>query len=278
MRLGSAGDWITASRAMGAGVEGIQDTIRGGTLQQIKRKQVKAYSAAVLNLMNGPEKITANGLMQLAEKFELDPIEASGVLDLIMGWQKKKRDMDRKEALYGSLSESQRIKNSYPNVKVQTAAEKTLQDQKIGAGDFEADNRQGILDRGIAEAKSKIRTRDANIRIAEDDQRFKREKLNAETLNSNRLLGSKSGVTEKKVRDEITNWEIKIEKLRTGKGLDAMQMALAQSNPKISQLIKSRDVSSAIKMIQEHQNWLRKTYLNETSTISPWKQFDKQGL
>ena len=97
MRLGNASDWITAGKAMNFGLDEVQNTVRGGTIQEIKKKQTKAYATAVLNLMNGPDKVTANSLMQLAEKFELDPVEASGVLDVIMGFKEKMAENKRKK-------------------------------------------------------------------------------------------------------------------------------------------------------------------------------------
>lgn len=105
MRLGSAGEWSLASQLMGRGIDEAKNTIRGGTIQEIKTRNLKKYAADILTLMrmNDPRAITPEILMSHAEKYDLDPVEASGILDVIMGFQEKMGARKQKQELLGSL-------------------------------------------------------------------------------------------------------------------------------------------------------------------------------
>ena len=104
MRLGDAGDWITAGRAMDYGVENLQNTIRGGTLQQIKQKQLKKFGAAILNMMSNGEPIDAGTLERTANEFDVDPVEAAGMAKLFMGFKDQMDERQKQEAYMKAAS------------------------------------------------------------------------------------------------------------------------------------------------------------------------------
>ena len=105
MNLGTPSEWGMAGQAFTRGVDEVGNLVRGGTIQEIKTKQVKAFAKAVMGLMGQSDmKPTPQDLFTLAEQYELDPYEASGVLDVIMGFQEKMRGQGEREQLMNSLS------------------------------------------------------------------------------------------------------------------------------------------------------------------------------
>jgi len=100
MRLGSAGEWGAASQLMDRGVNEVGNLTRGGTIQEIKTQNIKKFATDILTLMQqgDPEAITPEILIQYAEQYDLDPVEASGVLNVIMGFQDKMKGRAEGEA------------------------------------------------------------------------------------------------------------------------------------------------------------------------------------
>jgi len=107
MRLGSAGEWGAASQLMDRGVNEVGNLARGGTIQEIKTQNIKKFATDILTLMQqgDPEAITPEFLMERAEMYDLDPVEASGALNLIMGFKDKMKGRAEKQQLYKGLSD-----------------------------------------------------------------------------------------------------------------------------------------------------------------------------
>jgi len=285
MRLGDAGDWITAGRAMDYGVENLQNTIRGGTLQQIKQKQTKAYATSVLNLLGSGEPVTADSLMRLAEKFELDPVEASGVLNVVMGFKdqmskRAERDAFRKKAEVDTPGLMQRSREKeFLGIERKDPEGFTL---SAGAKRFGPDGTQ-VANNPKTFAPEKPKD-PRLVWISNGDRKLQ---VPVTELGKFEAMGFKQGIplnsssakpemTEAKAQKELVRVEALKTKLQTSGGLDPIMLAaISQSSPMLANAIKGQDVSGAMRAIDEYQNYLKRFIPGAVAKKQSWKEFDK---
>uniref|UniRef100_A0A6H1ZF95 Uncharacterized protein n=1 Tax=viral metagenome TaxID=1070528 RepID=A0A6H1ZF95_9ZZZZ len=269
MNLGTPSEWGMAGQVFTRGVDEVGNLVRGGTIQEIKTKQVKAFAKAVMGLMGQSDmKPTPQDLFTLAEQFELDPYEASGVLDVIMGFQDKMRGQGEREQLMNSLSPQEQkaalLKKQFgytqeraedPNIALKRALE--VQDKLYN-----------INQRPQKEATAKEKRDIEQERLGMDRTRFKERNL---------YRADKNEISEPEAQKELARMEMAKQKISTTGGMDQMAFAfIAQSNPELADKIKGQDASKAIKAIDEYQDYLRGfiTAKSPPMVLPNWKDLD----
>jgi len=78
---------MTAGKAMNYGLDEMQNTIRGGTIQQIKEKNMRAFMGDVINMMDNNKQPTMMELEKKAGQYDLSALEVIGVLEGVMKWR-----------------------------------------------------------------------------------------------------------------------------------------------------------------------------------------------
>jgi len=217
--------------------------------------------------MDNNKQPTMMELEKKAGQYDLSALEVIGVLEGVMKWRDMRQARSKatqKEAFLKRLSESKGYATPEDlreglkyGVNLSSLVEKQTKPTVVPAGAM-VKGKDGKWTTNVKPREIYVSMGDRYAKIPANQL----EKYKIKGWKQGRTTG-KGGVTEKQVKDELVRWNIKIETLKTGKGLNAIQMALAQSHPEISKLVKNRNVSGAIQEIRKHMKWLRDKYLNE---------------